>query len=444
MTVLRPWFLLAGCLAARAANADPQTEASQHFARGVELAKQGEYDRAVTAFETAYRTSPHPSVLYSLAQAYVGLGRPVEAIDMLQRYLSETEDTTDGERRKRARELIAQQQRRVGFLELDVQPDAARVQVDGRDLGAAARSTPLRLATGVHGLAVSAPAHTTRAESFTISPGETARLSVRLEPLAEPRALAQLAVECAIPGVELFASGQSRGRTPFSHPVLVSAGVHSIQFVRPGYVGAASRVELAGGALTTVHCNLDYDPRNRARWGRLDVDMNVDSALVRVDGQRYEGQLLPPGPHALSVERVGFHPWSRTVHVEPRRTSRVLVALEPTRTHVDRARAEERQRLHWSVGLASVGVALLGSGIATYAWNGSRANDWERRRSEMNAGLASGVTPELVRRHAALWQEGGRIERTDAIAVTLGIGGLATLGLSGLLWWTGAKDWAAW
>lgn len=83
--------LLAGSGVARAEppSDSAKTEAATHFARALGLVDKRRLQEAVVEFQRAYALRPHYSVLYNIAVAYIGLGKPVEAVDALERTLTE-------------------------------------------------------------------------------------------------------------------------------------------------------------------------------------------------------------------------------------------------------------------------------------------------------------------------------------------------------------------
>jgi tetratricopeptide (TPR) repeat protein len=63
---------------------DPDRElARQHYDRGLQFAAEGDYQRALVEFLTAYDQSPNFAVLYNIGQVYVALERHDEAITAL-------------------------------------------------------------------------------------------------------------------------------------------------------------------------------------------------------------------------------------------------------------------------------------------------------------------------------------------------------------------------
>jgi len=143
--------LLLGLTKAQAAVDEPLAEGARaQFAHGIELADQGDYQGALQAFSAAYSASPHFAVLYNIGQAQVALGRPLEAVATLSRYLREGQDNVQPERRREVEEQIKLLE---SFLvELDVTTDrsGATITVDGREAGRTPLAEPVRLTAGSH------------------------------------------------------------------------------------------------------------------------------------------------------------------------------------------------------------------------------------------------------------------------------------------------------
>jgi hypothetical protein len=143
-------LLFAACLhLARPAHADETAlrAASERFRQGVEAVNRGELANAAREFEAAYALSPNPVVLYNLGQTQSALGRPVEAVRSLRRYL-ESSPPPNAERAREAEALIRANERTIGVLELELVPSSARLEVDA--VPATLEAGKLRLAAGRH------------------------------------------------------------------------------------------------------------------------------------------------------------------------------------------------------------------------------------------------------------------------------------------------------
>jgi hypothetical protein len=143
-------FLLGTRGAPAFADETPADRAKAEFARGVELADQGDYQAALQAFAEAYTASPNFAVLYNIGQAQVALGRPQEAAATLQRYLREGQDGVPPERRQQVQDQIKLLQSFLVEIDLATDPAGATISIDNREVGRTPMPEPVRLTAGTH------------------------------------------------------------------------------------------------------------------------------------------------------------------------------------------------------------------------------------------------------------------------------------------------------
>jgi tetratricopeptide (TPR) repeat protein len=132
------------------ADDDPRAAAGDHYARGTELAQQGLYEAALEQFNAAYAASPHFAVLYNIGQAQMALGRPLEAIEALSKYLRDGADQVPLSRREQVQAQIGLLESRLAELSITSNRVGAVIRVDGRDVGRTPLFQPIRLAAGLH------------------------------------------------------------------------------------------------------------------------------------------------------------------------------------------------------------------------------------------------------------------------------------------------------
>jgi PEGA domain len=132
------------------ADDDPRAAAGDHYARGIELAQQGLYEAALEQFNAAYTASPHFAVLYNIGQAQMALGRPLEAIEALSKYLRDGADQVPLSRREQVQAQIGLLESRLAELSITANRVGAVIRVDGRDVGRTPLFQPIRLAAGLH------------------------------------------------------------------------------------------------------------------------------------------------------------------------------------------------------------------------------------------------------------------------------------------------------
>jgi tetratricopeptide (TPR) repeat protein len=86
---------------------DARSAARESYARGVELANAGDYQRALAEFERAYELSPHYAVLYNIAQAERAIGHSEQALQAFESYLRLGTEQIPAERRLEVETAIA-------------------------------------------------------------------------------------------------------------------------------------------------------------------------------------------------------------------------------------------------------------------------------------------------------------------------------------------------
>jgi len=185
--------LLAALLTAAptgAAHADQaitiQEEARRAFDRGLEFVEQRAFEEALVEFARAYQLDSNFNVLFNLGQVYVALGRPVEAVDALRRYLTAGEAEIAPQRKEEVTEELARLERRVARLTFVVEPAGARLSIDGRDAGTAPLPHEVRVRAGSHTVTVSKPGFTAAERSIVVSGGQQMTISLALDAVRVP------------------------------------------------------------------------------------------------------------------------------------------------------------------------------------------------------------------------------------------------------------------
>jgi hypothetical protein len=135
-----------------AAASDGTREAARgKLIEGVDLMKRGDYQGALARFQEAWALVPSPKIHYDFGMAYVGLGRPADALAAFERFLAEAPDAP-ADKREKAAALVTTLRRQVA-------------EASGRDDREAAPGGPPPVgppaaASGSPPVAVSSPAST--------------------------------------------------------------------------------------------------------------------------------------------------------------------------------------------------------------------------------------------------------------------------------------------
>jgi hypothetical protein len=181
---------IAACLllAVTTAHADEKEEAQRHFQAGVSLQKVEDFESAIAAFESSLRLYPTKSALFNLANCLRAVHRYAEALDALERlkrdYSAELEDpmrTAVDRQLEELRNLTAS-------LVVRVDQQGAQVSVDGKIVGSAPLSEPLRLSPGAHDIEVTLKGFAPEKLTVSLVSRQQITKEVKLKKLSPPPA----------------------------------------------------------------------------------------------------------------------------------------------------------------------------------------------------------------------------------------------------------------
>jgi hypothetical protein len=256
-----------------------------------------------------------------------------------------------------------------------------------------------------------------------------------------PPAVAQLAITCAVPDVEVQVKGDVVGRTPFGAPLLLSTGTVTLRFRRPGYQTSERRMVLRGGSAESADCSL-RPVRDIADAGRLTISTSEAEPTIELDGSPFSsGGTVPAGRHLLRVEHSGFETWQREVVAPGGKETVVNVRLTPTAAYAHSYRAAEKRRRWIAYAIGAAGIAVGGVALGLYVDNGSRYSTWKTRQANLDDQWSAVHGTPLSNRPEADQQRNDEladeIVLRDALAVGLGIGGGVLLTASVVLLLTG-------
>jgi hypothetical protein len=203
-----------------------------------------------------------------------------------------------------------------------------------------------------------------------VAGGETKTLNITLEPLEGQ--LAELILNCRLPGADVVVDDQLIGTTPLAGPIAVAPGRHIVEVRRPGYVPAKRAIVLADGSSGTVELTPTIDQGALATvGGTVELELREPGTVVFVDGAPSTGQRLRlvKGVHQLRFERAGFFAVERDVVVEAGRTQLLKIELEPKPTFKAEYRDAAQSRRFWSWVAIGGGALVAGGGAGFLIWN---------------------------------------------------------------------------
>ncbi len=147
-------------------------QARKHFSQGLKLYKDGDFDAALVQFERAYAVRPNFKVLYNIAQCDFELHQYVEARDALTHYLKDGEGLLDAERKTTVENDLAELQRRIAHITLNVNVTGATVFVDGKKAGITPLGVALDVNEGQRTIAVETADRGTKQRIVRVAGGE--------------------------------------------------------------------------------------------------------------------------------------------------------------------------------------------------------------------------------------------------------------------------------
>lgn len=162
---------------ARAQNASAEARAA--FQEGVRQFADRRFAEALEAFRRAYRTRPHPSVLVNIANCYLALEDPRQAISYFERFLSDPTNNASAQQRTEIQGALLAARRRLAQVNVHVQPAGAEVFVDGDLVGSAPLRRALELGPGPHVIEARHAGSVTQQYQARLDPG--AQLTITLD-----------------------------------------------------------------------------------------------------------------------------------------------------------------------------------------------------------------------------------------------------------------------
>ena len=282
--------------------------------------RRRELEAALAELDEANRLESEVLIEWNLARVEQELGRPVRAIEHVERFLAGV--PADHPRRPEAEALLSSLRPRVARLWVETQVTGARVLIEGESRGTTPLSEPIRVPSGEVSVEVSAPGYQTGSRRVRIA-GET-ETHVRIELELEATALGEVRIRCALLDVQITIDDQVRGRTPLEGTAALTPGAHVLIAERPGYRRLRQTIEVELGAESTVDVALEPDPD--AELGTLalripdaDAELTVDGTEVDLDdrGADPRGLHLPAGRHALELDVEEREDWEGVVTIVP-------------------------------------------------------------------------------------------------------------------------------
>ncbi len=165
-------------VAASHAAEDPKVaEARQHFTRGVELYKDGDFRGALIEFQRAYQIAPNFRILYNIGKADLELLDYPAALVAFERYLAEGGAEVPSDKRAEVEAEIPKLKQRVAYLTIECNAPGVEIWIDELMVGKTPFSKEVVVGTGRHKVSVKGQSP----EVVEVAGGDHATVKLRVE-----------------------------------------------------------------------------------------------------------------------------------------------------------------------------------------------------------------------------------------------------------------------
>ena len=220
----------------RPVSAEPAKPWKALFTRCQKLSNEGDYKGGLEACEKAYELNPDPGILAYMAQIHTALLQPVQAREMLERYLHSS--PLDEANRKTAEAQLRYLETLLSTLLVSTSLEGAEIRVDDQVTDRNTLARGVRLTIGAHRVTLQDKGGATFSRFVVLRAGERTQL--------ELPGNGSIALSCAIPGVRFFVDEREVDSAQVSNGVPRAAGSHRVTFK----VGGDSVARATGSAAT--------------------------------------------------------------------------------------------------------------------------------------------------------------------------------------------------
>lgn len=145
--------------------------------------EDGNFEEALAMFQHAFDIRPGGRVLRGIAKTRYELRQYVECLEAVDAALAATDDPLPDELREEMTALRERASGYVGTLVLHVEPAAATMLLDGRELTAADLGAPIVVVMGAHEIEATAPEFVASHRTLDLEGGATLEVTLTLDPV---------------------------------------------------------------------------------------------------------------------------------------------------------------------------------------------------------------------------------------------------------------------
>jgi tetratricopeptide (TPR) repeat protein len=161
---------------------EPKAQAQALLSEGATLYENGDFAASLEKFKAAYALYPSPKLWLNIGQAQRELGRQVEALESLERFISEAEDPP-AEALVDAHRSVAELKSQLGRLVVECPTSGAAVSLDDKSIGRTPLARPVWTTPGKHKLTLRRPGYVAFVQSVEVAVGRARRITAVLRPI---------------------------------------------------------------------------------------------------------------------------------------------------------------------------------------------------------------------------------------------------------------------
>jgi hypothetical protein len=220
------------------------------------LYDDGDFVGALTKLESAFNASKDPRLLWNMAACEKAQRHYARMIDLLERYLAEGATLIGPDERQATRDLVATVQQFVNELRLEIEPEGARVLIDGAEAATAPLSKPLRVDMGKRQLRVEKAGFVPYATELDLAGGKSVELKVALAAEVHEGMLRVVADPSAVISVD----GKVMGTATWTGTL--PSGAHTVHVSGAGKQSYHTEVVIKDGDTSALHIALQDEQKN--------------------------------------------------------------------------------------------------------------------------------------------------------------------------------------
>lgn len=163
-----------------ASTAGNEKEGREHFLRGVDFSRDGDFRAALIEFRRAHELAPNYRVLYNIGQTALELQDYAQSLEAFEKYLTEGGNEVPADRRTQVEAEVKRLSNRVANVTVTVNVPGASILVDDIVVATAPLEHPIRIGAGRHKFSASSSDMTPVSRVVDLAGGESTTVALEL------------------------------------------------------------------------------------------------------------------------------------------------------------------------------------------------------------------------------------------------------------------------